>query len=108
MIPTTNHVRALRGVVPDLSPGTAPSNYAPNYIGSPYPATPGVHYPRSYHGGILSNQQFRASPTLSPSNSSNQMVATSSVRTSSEVHIEGCCIFTLAMLSFSSSCVLDK
>ncbi|XP_057780093.1 RNA-binding protein BRN1-like isoform X2 [Salvia miltiorrhiza] len=92
LMPSTNHGHAIRGAIPDPSSGTVPSNYAAppaNYIGSAYPATPGVHYPRTYPGGIMSNQQFGASSPLLSSNSSSQVVAASSVRASSEVHIEG-------------------
>ncbi|KAH6799704.1 hypothetical protein C2S51_036188 [Perilla frutescens var. frutescens] len=93
VIPPLNHGSTIRGAIPHLSSGITSSNYAAppaNYIGSAYPATPGIHYPRAYPGGIMGNQQLGvSSSSLSPSASSSQAIAASHVRTSSEVHIEG-------------------
>lgn len=93
MIPPINHGSAIRGAIPDLSSGIAPSNYAvtpANYIGSAYPVTPSIHYSRTYPGGIIRNKQLGfSSGSLSPSTSSSQSIVASSVRTSYEVHTEG-------------------
>lgn len=93
MIPPINHVSAIRGAIPDRSSGIAPSNYAAtpaNYIGSAYPVTHGIHYSRTYPGGIMRNQHLGfSSGSVSPSTSSNQSIAASSVGTIYEVHTEG-------------------
>ncbi|KAK6164772.1 hypothetical protein DH2020_001636 [Rehmannia glutinosa] len=59
LIPPLNQGNAIRGLTPDLSSGMSPRNYAVSpgsYVGSAYPAVPGVQYPMTYAGGILSNR----------------------------------------------------
>lgn len=84
----------MRGVTPDLSSGMAPRNYPlspAGYVGSAYPAVPGVQYPMTYPGGIMSNRPLGGSSgSLSPSTANSQSAASSSVSTSSGGQIEGC------------------
>ncbi|KAL3531408.1 hypothetical protein ACH5RR_010730 [Cinchona calisaya] len=84
---------ALRGVTPDVSPGMSPRNYAispANYVGSTYPAVPGVQYPMPYRGGIISNSPFSSSPGSAPPATANSpSAASSSVSTSSGSQVEG-------------------
>ncbi|XP_015891606.3 RNA-binding protein BRN1 isoform X1 [Ziziphus jujuba] len=61
MIPTVNQGNALRGITPDL----APRSYAmppASYVGSAYPAVPGLQHPMAYAGGIMSHRPLSGSP----------------------------------------------
>ncbi|KAK6141335.1 hypothetical protein DH2020_024933 [Rehmannia glutinosa] len=93
LIPPLNQGNAIRGLTPDLSSGMSPRNYAVSpgsYVGSAYPAVPGVQYPMTYSGGILSNRPLGGSSgSLSPSTANSQSAASSSVNTSSGGQIEG-------------------
>ncbi|KAL8548505.1 hypothetical protein ACS0TY_007707 [Phlomoides rotata] len=82
-LPTINQGNAIRGATPDLSSGVPPRNYAVSptgYVGSAYPAMPGVQYPVTYPGGIVSNRPLGGSSgPLSPSTANGQSAASSSV-----------------------------
>lgn len=88
-----NQGNALRGATPDISSGMPPRNYAvspSSYVGSAYPAIPGVQYPVTYPGGIVSNRPLGGSSgPLSPSTANGQSAASSSVSPSSGGQIEG-------------------
>lgn len=90
MIPSVNQGSALRGVVPDVSPGLGPRNYTmspANYVGSTY----GVQYPMAYPGGIMSGRPLSGSSgSAPPANSNSPSAASSSVSTSSGSQVEGC------------------
>ncbi|KAK6120102.1 hypothetical protein DH2020_046138 [Rehmannia glutinosa] len=86
LIPPLNQGSAVRGVTPDLSSGMAPRSYAvppANYVGSAYPAVPGIQYPMTYR------QLGSSSGSLSPSTANSQSAASSSVSTSSVGQNEG-------------------
>ncbi|XP_071920959.1 RNA-binding protein BRN1 isoform X2 [Coffea arabica] len=89
MIPSVNQGSALRGVVPDVSPGLGPRNYTmspANYVGSTY----GVQYPMAYPGGIMSGRPLSGSSgSAPPANSNSPSAASSSVSTSSGNQVEG-------------------
>ncbi|XP_020086848.1 RNA-binding protein BRN1-like [Ananas comosus] len=60
MLSPVNQGNTLSGITADLSPGTVPRTFstmqAARYIGSPYPAVPGQHYPISYPSDITNTQ----------------------------------------------------
>ncbi|XP_011079755.1 RNA-binding protein BRN1 isoform X1 [Sesamum indicum] len=91
LIPPLNQGNTVRGSTPDLSSGMTPRNYAPaSYVGSAYPTVPGVQYPVTYPGGMMSNRPLGGSSgSLSPSTANSQSAASSSVSTSSGGQIEG-------------------
>ena len=93
MIPPVNQGSALRGITPDLAPNIAPRNYAmppASYVGSAYPAVPGLQYPMAYPGGIMSHRPLTSSPgSVPPANTSSNSSSSSSVGTSSGGQIEG-------------------
>ncbi|CAI9107990.1 OLC1v1007489C1 [Oldenlandia corymbosa var. corymbosa] len=85
MVSPVNQVNALRGVAPDVSPGMGPRNYAlspGSYVGSSFPAVPGVQYPLAYPGGVRPSGSAPAVSASSPA-------ASSSVSTSSGSQVEG-------------------
>ncbi|XP_075483369.1 RNA-binding protein BRN1-like isoform X1 [Primulina tabacum] len=86
LIPPLNQGNVTRGVTPDPSSGMTPRNYMPpaSYVGSTYPAIPGVQYSMAYPGGIMGSRPL-GGPTgpLSPTTTNHQSAASSSVNTSS-------------------------
>ncbi|KAM6558467.1 hypothetical protein CsatA_027706 [Cannabis sativa] len=66
MMPQVNQGNALRGISPDLAPNMAPRNFSmpphPNYVGSAYPAMPGLQHPMHYPGGMMSPRPLSGSP----------------------------------------------
>ncbi|XP_062087142.1 RNA-binding protein BRN1 isoform X2 [Humulus lupulus] len=65
MIPQVNQGNALRGISPDLAPNMAPRNFGmphANYVGSAYPAMPGLQHPMHYPGGMMSPRPLSGSP----------------------------------------------
>lgn len=89
MMPSVNQGSALRGVVPDVSPGLGTRNYTmspANYVGSTY----GVQYPMAYPGGIMNSRPLSGSSgSAPPANSNSPSAASSSVSTSSGSQVEG-------------------
>lgn len=82
MMPQVNQGNAsLRGISPDLAPNMAPRNYGippANYVGSAYPAMPGLHHPMAYPGGIMSHRPLSSSPgSMQPAVVSSNSAATS-------------------------------
>ncbi|PIN26061.1 RNA-binding protein CUGBP1/BRUNO (RRM superfamily) [Handroanthus impetiginosus] len=92
LVPPLNQGNAIRGVTPDFSSGMALRNYAmspTSYVGSAYPTVPGVQYPLTYPGGIMSNRLLGGSSgPQSPSTTNSQSAASSSVSTGSGGQIE--------------------
>lgn len=93
MVPPVNQGNSLRGLSPELSPGTLPRTYASiqsaGYTGSPYPAMPG-QYPVSYPGGFINNRSLGDSHSSDKTVSMNANSASaSSASTSSGGQIEG-------------------
>uniref|UniRef100_A0A2C9WQF5 RRM domain-containing protein n=1 Tax=Manihot esculenta TaxID=3983 RepID=A0A2C9WQF5_MANES len=94
MLPPVNQGNALHGGIrPELAPAMGPRNYAmppASYVGSAYPAMPGVQYPMAYPGGMPSHQPLSGSPSTVPAavTSSNSAMS-SSVSSSSGGQIEG-------------------
>ncbi|KAF5744171.1 RNA-binding protein-defense related 1 isoform 2 [Tripterygium wilfordii] len=69
MSPPVNQGNALRGITPDLASSMTPRNYPmppASYLGSAYP---GIRYPMSYPGGMMSHQPLSVSPSSPPSSS---------------------------------------
>ncbi|KAK4407069.1 RNA-binding protein BRN1 [Sesamum angolense] len=63
LVPPLNQGNTVRGTTPDLSSGMTPRNYAPaSYVGSAYPTVPGVQYPVTYPGGMMSNRPLGGPP----------------------------------------------
>ncbi|XP_043709679.1 RNA-binding protein BRN1 isoform X1 [Telopea speciosissima] len=94
MLPPVNQGNAVRGITPDLGPGMAPRSFATmpsaSYIGSAYPAMPGLQYPMAYPGGMMSQRSLSTSHGSMPSSISNSNSATSSsVSTNSGAQVEG-------------------
>lgn len=94
MLPPVNQGNALHGGIrPELAPAMGPRNYAmppASYVGSAYPAMPGMQYPMAYPGGMPSHQPLSGSPSTVPAavTSSNSAMS-SSVSSSSGGQIEG-------------------
>ncbi|KAK1294619.1 Flowering time control protein FCA [Acorus calamus] len=85
-----NQGTALRGVPPELVSTVGPRNFAAmqsaGYMGSAYPALPGLQYPLAYPGGMMSNRP------LGNSQGATQSVATSSdLTTASTISSSGIC-----------------
>lgn len=95
MIPHVNQ----RGVTPDLGLGMAPRNYAvapASYVGSAYPAVPGLQYPMAYQGGVVSNKPVSDPSSPVPHAAVNShSTASSSFSSSSGGQVEGCRIFLI-------------
>ncbi|KAK9281471.1 hypothetical protein L1049_004374 [Liquidambar formosana] len=93
MIPPVNQGNALRGLTPDLAPAMAPRNYAmpsAGYMGSTYPAVPGLQYPMAYPGGMMSHRPLSGSPgSIPPAVINNNSATTSGASTSSGGQAEG-------------------
>ncbi|GMP99939.1 hypothetical protein CsSME_00047221 [Camellia sinensis var. sinensis] len=93
VFPPANQGNVLRGVTPDLSPGMAPRNYgmpSASYVGTAYPAVPGLQYRMAYPGGMMSSRPLSGSPTSVPAAIVNsQSAASSSVGGSSGGQVEG-------------------
>lgn len=94
MIPQVNQGNSLRGITPDLAPNMVPRSYAmppASYVGSAYPAVPGLQHPMAYAGGLMSHRPLSGSPgsvqhAVVSSNSSNS----SGTSKSTGGQIEGC------------------
>ena len=95
MIPHVNQ----RGVTPDLGLGMAPRNYAvapASYVGSAYPAVPGLQYPMAYQGGVMTNKPASGPSSPVPHAAVNShSTASSSVSASSGGQVEGCRFFLI-------------
>ncbi|XP_038682757.1 RNA-binding protein BRN1 [Tripterygium wilfordii] len=93
MIPPVNQGNALRGITPDLASSMTPRNYPmppASYMGSAYPGLPGIRYPMSYPGGIMSQQPSSGSPSSVPVSVTNSNSSpSSSTGTSSRCQTEG-------------------
>ncbi|KAL3517502.1 hypothetical protein ACH5RR_020091 [Cinchona calisaya] len=93
VMPSVNQGSALRGVATDVSTGLGPRNYAmspASYVGSTYPAVPGVQYPMAYPGRIMSNRPLSGSPgSAPPASAHSPSAASSSVSQSSASQVEG-------------------
>lgn len=92
MIPTVNQGNALRGITPDL----APRSYAmppASYVGSAYPAVPGLQHPMAYAGGIMSHRPLSGSPgSVQHAVVSSNSSTSSGTSKSTGGQIEGCYI----------------
>ncbi|KAK8570189.1 hypothetical protein V6N13_002886 [Hibiscus sabdariffa] len=83
---------SLRGIAPDLASSISPRNYAvpTSYLGSAYPAVPGLQYPMAYPGGIMGHRPFNGSPGSVPqTNASSNSSSSSPVGANSGGQIEG-------------------
>ncbi|KAJ4833622.1 condensin subunit [Turnera subulata] len=92
IVPPVNQGNALRGGIrPD--PSVAPRNYAvppASYVGSAYPAVPGLQYPMAYPGAMMSHRPLSGSPgSLSPGVTSSNSAMSPGVSTSSGGQVEG-------------------
>ncbi|XP_042517662.1 RNA-binding protein BRN1 isoform X2 [Macadamia integrifolia] len=93
MVPPVNQGNALR-VTPDLGSGMAPRSFATmpsaSYIGSAYPAMPGLQYPMAYPGGMMNHRPLSSSHgSMPPSISNSNSATSSSVGTNSGAQVEG-------------------
>lgn len=95
MIPQVNQGSAMRAIAPDLARAVAPRNYAvpsASYMGSAYPALPGLQYPMAYHGGIMSHQPLSGSPgSRPPAMMTSNSPTNSGAGASSGGQVEGWC-----------------
>lgn len=93
MIPSVNQGNTLRGVAPDLPPNVGPRNYRiphASYVGSGYPAMPGLQYPMAFPRGLTSPRPLGGSSgSMSPTNSSGNLSVSAGVVSSSGGQIEG-------------------
>ncbi|CAK9175884.1 unnamed protein product [Ilex paraguariensis] len=92
-ITPVNPGNALRGITPDLASSMALGNYpmpSPRYVGSAYPAVPGIQYTVAHPGGGMNYRPLSGSPgSVSPAIAGNYAAASSSVSASSGGQIEG-------------------
>ncbi|KAJ0979706.1 hypothetical protein J5N97_015180 [Dioscorea zingiberensis] len=94
ILPAANQVNALRGISPDHSPGMVPRNLPATqiagYVGSAYPAVPGLQYPLAYPGGMMSHRNLGNSHGMvQPVNLNSKSPTSGSITTSSGGQIEG-------------------
>ncbi|XP_073113973.1 RNA-binding protein BRN1 isoform X3 [Elaeis guineensis] len=94
MVPPVNQGNTVHGISPDLSPGTVPRNFATmqsaGYMGSAYPAMPGVQYPLAYPSGMMSHRPFGNSHApVQQVNMNSNPASSSSTSTSSGGQVEG-------------------
>ncbi|XP_059295451.1 RNA-binding protein BRN1 [Lycium ferocissimum] len=93
IVPPINQASSLRGSAPDLSPGISPRNYAMSpgsYVGSAYPAVPGIQYPMPYTGGVMNTRPpSGSSGSTPPSTVNSHSAASSSVGSSTGGQVEG-------------------
>lgn len=93
IIPPVNQGNAMRGASPDLSSNMGPRNYAmppSGFVGSGYPAVPGLQYPMPYPGGMLGHRLLNNSPgSVSPAVANSNPSTSSSGGTGSGGQIEG-------------------
>ncbi|CAN0899090.1 RNA-binding protein BRN1 [Linum grandiflorum] len=91
MIPPVNQGNALRGAIrPDISPNMTPRNYGvppASYVGSAYPAAPGLQYSMPYPGGMMGHRPLSSSMPQQVGSSSAG--SSSGVTTSSGSQVEG-------------------
>ncbi|XP_023004542.1 RNA-binding protein BRN1-like [Cucurbita maxima] len=83
---------AMRGIPPDLSPGMVSRNYGmppANYVGSAYPAVPGLQHPMAYPGGMMSPGAVSSSPGSGPLTGGKNNSPISSFGKGSGSQIEG-------------------
>ncbi|KAL5561583.1 hypothetical protein UlMin_031330 [Ulmus minor] len=69
MIPPGNQGNAMRGISPDLAPNMAPRSYGMppgSYMGSAYPAMPGLQHPMAYPGGMMGHRPLSSPGSVSP------------------------------------------
>ncbi|GLU07463.1 hypothetical protein SLE2022_244200 [Rubroshorea leprosula] len=74
IIPPVNQGSVLRGITPDLAANMGPRNYAmppANYVGSAYPAIPGLQYPVAYAGGMMGHRPLGSPGSVAPPNASS-------------------------------------
>lgn len=92
MIPQLNQGNAMRGIPPDLGQGMANRNYGmppASYVGSAYPAVPGLQHPMAYPGGMMSPGVVSSSPGSGPFSGGKNNSPTSSLGKGSGGQIEG-------------------
>ncbi|KAK1318451.1 Flowering time control protein FCA [Acorus calamus] len=84
-----NQGTALRGVPPELVSTVGPRNFAAmqstGYMGSAYPALPGLQYPLAYPGGMMSNRPLGNSQGAAHSVASSSDLTTASTISSSGI-----------------------
>lgn len=84
---------AYRGITPNLATGMAPRNFGAmqsSYMGSAYPAVPGLQYPMAYLGGLMNHRPLVGSHGSAQLAMANSNPTTSSSATSgSAVQTEG-------------------
>ena len=64
MVPSVNQGNASRGLTPDHASGMPSRNYTmppASYVGSAYQAVPGLQYPITYTGGLMSTRPLSGS-----------------------------------------------
>lgn len=75
------------GTLHAVSPELAQRNYSmppASYVGSAYPAVPGLQYPMAYPGGLMGHQPFSGSAVSADSNSASSSNFNQSPRGQSE------------------------
>lgn len=91
MVPSPNQGNILRGIRPD-SPGAVHRNFAmqtPGYIGSAYPAMPGVQYPLAFSGGMMNQRPLSNSHAQAQHMNTDNNTTSSGISSSSGGQIEG-------------------
>ncbi|KAL5995346.1 condensin subunit [Asimina triloba] len=92
MIPPVNQGNPLRGATHDLTPNLAPRNFSTvqsSYLGSGYPAVPGLQYPIAFPSGMMNPRPLGGSHSLTQLSLSNSNPATSLSTSTSSGQIEG-------------------
>lgn len=95
LLPPANQVNALRGISPEHSPSMVhrnlPATQIAGYVGSAYPGVPGLQYPLTYPGGLMSQRNLGNSHGMAqPINVNSKSATSASISTSSGGQLEGC------------------
>ncbi|KAH7676816.1 CUG-BP- and ETR3-like factor protein [Dioscorea alata] len=94
LLPPANQVNALRGISPEHSPSVVhrnlPATQIAGYVGSAYPGVPGLQYPLTYPGGLMSQRNLGNSHGMAqPINVNSKSATSASISTSSGGQLEG-------------------
>ncbi|GKV12038.1 hypothetical protein SLEP1_g23242 [Rubroshorea leprosula] len=92
MIPQLNQGSALRGITHDLAANMGPRSYAmppASYVGSAYPAVPGLQYPMTYPGGMMGHRPLSSPGSVAPPNANSSSSVSPSAGSISGSQVEG-------------------
>ncbi|GLT62767.1 hypothetical protein SLA2020_353770 [Shorea laevis] len=92
MISPVNQGSALRGITHDLAANMGPRSYAmppASYVGSAYPAMPGLQYPMTYPGGMMGHRPLSSPGSVALPNANSSSSVSPGAGSSSGSQVEG-------------------